>query len=382
MVIRAAKVYTMAGEPLQPGAVLIRDGKIVQAAASIDVPAGAQVVDLGQGVLMPGLVDSRAAVDVVAGSSEVTREVTPDFQVLTAMNWESRGFQEALSEGITCLHLTPGSESVLAGISSAVKTAGDRNERIVAPEAGIFMAVSSDPTARNRSRARPDSIYVRQPTNRMGVVWILRSTLQAARKSMRQSDELLAAGNGNGSSAPTTAQRSVIERALSGELRVLAVSRAHYDMTSALDVAREFDFPITIVGGHESYRLAEQLAQGKVPVILDPLTTGAMIGPDDTELFWNVPGKLHQAGVLFALSGGRLLEQAQFAVRFGLPVNVALESVTIAPAKILGLENRVGAVVPGRDADLVALSGEPLEVATSIRWVMVNGKIYNKDNEP
>jgi imidazolonepropionase-like amidohydrolase len=86
--------------------------------------------------------------------------------------------------------------------------------------------------------------------------------------------------------------------------------------------------------------------------------------------------------VLFALSGGRLLEQAQFAVRFGLPVNVALESVTIAPAKILGLENRVGAVVPGRDADLVALSGEPLEVATSIRWVMVNGKIYNKDNEP
>jgi imidazolonepropionase-like amidohydrolase len=125
----------------------------------------------------------------------------------------------------------------------------------------------------------------------------------------------------------------------------------------------------------------DELAAAKVPVILGPLTSSATrSGPENTEQIWNQPGLLHKAGVPFALSGGALLDQARFAVRYGLPADVALEAITRTPARLLGIENRVGTVEAGRDADLVALSGDPLELITSIRWVLVDGKIYEKDN--
>ncbi len=122
-----------------------------------------------------------------------------------------------------------------------------------------------------------------------------------------------------------------------------------------------------------------ELAAAKVPVILGALTTNpAGTGPEGSEVVWNLPGLLHEAGVPFALSGGKLLEQARFAVRYGLPAEVALEAITRSPARLLGLEGRAGTVEAGRDADLVALNGDPLELTTSIQWVLVDGKVYEK----
>src|SRR5205807_8078381 len=99
--LRAAKVYMVADRPLAPGAVLISDGKIVQVGAKLTPPAGAKVIDLGPGVLMPGLVDGYSSAGVAGHPAETTREITPDYRVLSAVDWRSRAFREMLAEGTT-----------------------------------------------------------------------------------------------------------------------------------------------------------------------------------------------------------------------------------------------------------------------------------------
>ena len=108
LLIRAAKVYTMTGAPLTPGAVLVSKGKIVQVGAKLDAPAGAKVIDLGAGVLMPGLIDAHSNAGITGSLAEMTREITPDYCVLAAVDWRARVFRELLDEGTTCLGLCPG----------------------------------------------------------------------------------------------------------------------------------------------------------------------------------------------------------------------------------------------------------------------------------
>src|SRR5437868_2709344 len=122
LLIRAAKVYTMTGAPLEPGAVLVRDGKIAEVAAKLEAPEGVKVVDLGAGVLLPGLIDAHSNVGIAGSPAEMTKEITPDYRVLTAVDWRSRSFREQLDDGTTCLGLCPGTDAVFAGLACAIKT--------------------------------------------------------------------------------------------------------------------------------------------------------------------------------------------------------------------------------------------------------------------
>jgi imidazolonepropionase-like amidohydrolase len=374
--IRAAKVYTMAGPPLSPGAVLITNGKIAKLGESLTPPTGTKVIDLGSGVLVPGLVDAYSHAAIAVSPSEITREVTPAYRVLTAVDWRSRSFREAVAEGTTCLGIAPGTDGVFAGLSCAVKSAGEAAaRRVIQRETGLVITMASDPGNGNSARNRPDSIYTRQPTNRMGVVWILRATFDKAGRERVPETALEKA------KLDTASNLAVVREALAGQRRVYAVSRTEHDMLALLRVAKEFKFTPTVIGGHEAYKIRAELASAKVPVILAPLTTNpSVVGPESSEVIWNQPGLLHKAGVTFALSGGNLLEQARFAVRNGLAPDVALQAITTTPARLLGLEDRVGTLAVGRDADVVALDGDPLELTTSIQWVLVDGTIYEKGN--
>src|SRR5581483_12300728 len=124
-----------------------------------------------------------------------------------------------------------------------------------------------------------------------------------------------------------------------------------------------------------AYKVKADLAAAKVAVLLGELPTGGRTGPEQTETILNQPGVLHEAGIPFALTGGHLLEQARFAVRYGLPADAALLAVTATPAKLLGVERRVGTIAAGRDADLVALTGAPFDSTTPVRWTMTDGVI-------
>jgi imidazolonepropionase-like amidohydrolase len=136
---------------------------------------------------------------------------------------------------------------------------------------------------------------------------------------------------------------------------------------------------LTLAGGQEAYKVKGELAAAKVPVLLGPLPTTAGAGPESSELVWNQPGALHEAGVPFALTGDHLLEQARFAARYGLQPDAALAAVTATPAKLLGVEQRVGTIAAGRDADLVVLTGDPFDFASTVRWTMTDGVIRSQE---
>ncbi len=357
LIIKADRLVTGTGEVLEPGQVAVEDGRIVAVGAEV-LLEGAEVHTVP--VLMPGLVDAYSH-DGLLQTSERTREFTPELRMNGMINWRDRAFVEHLSGGTTTLHIAPGTDNVFAGIACAAKTAGAVEDRILAKETGLFLSACEDPQSGNGARSRPDSIYIRQPTNRMGVVWILRSHFFLAAQEPGPDPGL-----------------QVVAAAMKGQYKPFAVSRTHHDMLAALEVSRKFGMTPVIVGGQESWRIIDDLRESQTSVVLGRLQPGADSGVERTRLCENTAGRLHAAGVPFCLSQGNLLDQARFAVRNGLPPEAAIAAITSEPARILGVQDRVGSVAEGLDADFVALSGDPLEFTTAIRWVMVDGVVQYK----
>ena len=364
---KASKVYTMDGEPLSPGQVLVVDGKIKAVGDSVDLGGlSPEVVDLGdESVLMPGLVDaySQSALET-SGRNEVSDEVTPDFLVAPAIDWDQAALRRQREQGTTTMCVCPGTQNVFSGIAAIIKTM-DHEGSILNDDGPLLASMCSDPAGGNQARARPDSIFVRQPTNRMGVVWILRSTFDKAQRGDQASSKKL----------------SPVRQALEGERPLMMVCRLSHDLTSVATLADEFGFSPILVGGQETYKVRETIAERNYPVILQRTPVDRERGAEGSELLWNQPGVLADAGITFALSVDDLLEQARFAHRHGLAAEQALSAVTSTPAALLGLEKTVGSIQVGADADLIVLNGEPLELTTSIRQVIVNGESCHQDKE-
>ncbi len=362
---KASKVYTMDGEPLSPGMVLVVDGKIKSVTESVDL-GGAEVetIDLGENsVLMPGLVDAYSQTPLSsAGSDEITSEVTLDFQAIHSIDWDKNALRRQLHSGTTTVNASPGTQNVMGGTAAIVKTM-DHGESVLVEDGAMVAAMCNDPAARNFSRSRPDTIYVRQPTNRMGVVWILRNTFNKAKRSTDENEY------------------TKLKESVAAKRPMMIVSRMSYDIVTVGTLADEFGFKPILVGGEEAYKVKEELIERKYPLVLKYDNPGTTRGAEGSELCWNNPGILAEAGLTFAIAGDNLLEKARFARRFGLDADVAMASITSTPAEILGVSDRVGKIAVGYDADLIALSGDPLELTTSIRWVMVNGKTTETKKE-
>ena len=365
ILVKAKHVITGTGTDFSPGQILITGGKITFVGESVELALPAETIEVD--TVMPGIVNAMTDYGLTGGGAEVSREITPDFDTLASLDWKSRDFKEALDGGETTVQILPNTESVFAGLATIVKTAGETESRILSESSGMVLSISSDPTSGNRSRTRPDSIYVRQPTNRMGVVWIIRSALQRA-----------ASGELDMSAEATELLNFVTQ----GEIPVLSVSRADFDIRSALTLGQDHGFSPTIYGGHEVYRILDEFAQSNAPLVFTGLenasTTVALRGREGTELRWNVPGKLAAANVQFCLAGESLLDQARFAVRFGLERQAALSAISLQPAKILGLDSRIGSLESEKDADIVAFSGDPLKPSSAILWTMIDGRIQTK----
>ncbi|MCA9127259.1 MAG: amidohydrolase family protein [Planctomycetales bacterium] len=364
--IKAQTIYTVDGTILSPGQVLIQDGRIAFVGSSIELSLPAEEVEVD--TLIPGIVNAFSHAGLTGVGAEISREVTPEFDTASTIDWQSRDFLEYLDQGVTTIQVLPETENVFAGFACILKSAGDIDQRLVNPQQGVVLSVSSDPTSRNRSRSRPDSIYVRQPTNRMGVVWIIRNTIHQTRLNL-----------GNTDLSPQAL--AVLNGIVDGSRPVISVSRADFDIRSALELGETNGFLPTIYGGDEVYRMIDEFKNSKARLVYTALTTNSagrsLRGPEGTELRWNVPGKLHTAEIQFCLAGENLLDQAQFAVRFGLPKDVALEAITLSPATILNIDKQLGSITAGKEADLVALSGDPLQPTSRVLWTMIGGKIYD-----
>lgn len=368
LLLTRAHLLPVSGAEIPSGSILVGGGKIRAIGEQLDAPPGATVVDLGGRRVIPGLIDAASTLGIAGSSSEDGREVAPEVRVVDSLDPESPALSRARQSGVTAAFIEPGNRGVIGGIASVIKTAGpSRSALILRREAALKGALGPAPAQGNFApRGAAASFFARRPTTRMGVAWEFRKAFFDAR----------AAGD-----APKDPAAMILQKALDGVFPVRISASRQTDLETALEISRELGLAISLEEAQESVRLASTLKSRGIPVLLRPALDAAPDGPVEAgEPRPHAFLQLSRAGVKTALlpldpeAPENLLASVAFAVRFGARPDEALRSVTLVPAEILGVADRVGSLEVGKDADLVVLSGDPAEITTRVEKVMIGGR--------
>jgi imidazolonepropionase-like amidohydrolase len=383
-------VYPVSGPRIENGTVLIRDGRIVAVGANVAVPADAQRVDATGKIVTPGLVNGATQLGVVEiGSVAGTRDasargtegIAASFRVTDAFNPRSTLLPPARQDGITTAVVAPGAGLVAgqAGVVDLASRSGrdDVTEMIRRNSAAMVVQLEAGGGGEGAPGGRGGS------TSRGETLGRLRELLSDARAYRRTR-----AAYERGDSRQLSAGRADLEAlqpVLDGTLPMLVIANRAADIEASLRLAREFGARLIIGEGAEAWRVADQLAAARVPVLTGAMnnipTTFSTLGQRQENA-----ALLDRAGVSVAIIGNagggdeeafnarNVRFEAGNAVAYGLPWDKALRAVTLGPAEIFGVADRVGALAPGRDANVVVWSGDPFEFATRAERVFVRGR--------
>jgi imidazolonepropionase-like amidohydrolase len=379
--IVAEKVYTSAGRVLEKGAVVVNGTKIGAVTATFE--EGPSSTTLKGYAITPGLIDASARIGVSMAAVEQSREVAPELDVATAVDLFSEQWRQQVESGVTTVLVNPPDYDVIGGLGVVLKTAGPETleGRTVAREAVLRGAIGTQPSERNHPAfGRPTDFYSRRPTTRMGVEWEWRKAFWDTAQS---ADDPSKAFPG----------MERLADVLAGKLTLSIQAWTTQDIRTAVFLKEEMEREklgsprLFIDAAAEAWKEPQLLVRSKVPVVLPPFPAGGRTG-DGAFMAWNVAQLLHEQGVVVALSAhgrsdlaGRLPMQAGYAMRGGLPFEAALAAVTIHPARLLGVEKRVGSIEVGKDADLVLWNGEPFEPSSRPIAVIVDG-VLQVDERP
>jgi imidazolonepropionase-like amidohydrolase len=293
--------------------------------------------------------------------------------VAQAIDFFSYRWGRELKSGVTTALVSPYDNAVIGGKSVAVKTGGapTLEARLVKDGAALRGAIGSQPSAGNRAPrgGSPNSFYYRRPTTRMGVEWVFRKAYWDAIQADRRGEEL----------GPRDA---TLMQSVRGELPVIVGAWATQDIRTAIFIKEEFQIPHMIVdAAAEAWREPELLKRAGMGVVLPPHVPGGRTA-EGAFFAWDCAAKVHALGLPLALSahgaadpGARLDRQAGFAMRGGLPFEAALAAVTINPARMVGIDDRVGSLAAGKDADLVLWNGTPFEATSAVIGVILDGEL-------
>jgi imidazolonepropionase-like amidohydrolase len=379
--IVGGRVVPVEGDPIEGGTVVLAEGRIaVVGGPETAVPDGAEVVDAAGKWVLPGFIDAHTHVGVHeeaegwAGqdTNEMTDPVTSHVRAIDAINPMDLGFRDAIGGGVLAVNVTPGSGNAIGGQTVAVRCWGRTVEDMVLRQpAGLKSALGENP-----KRVYGDQ--KKTPSTRLGTAAVIREALTSARNYMAKQAK------------DDAAERDLKMEALAMVLRREIPWRQHAhradDLATALRIAEEFGYDLVIDHGTEAHLVADLLAARGVPVVIGPLFTSRSKVELRNRSLRN-PGRLAAAGVTIALITDHpvvpvhfLVHQATLAVKEGLDPVVALEAITINPARILGIDAQVGSLVVGKDADLCVWSGDPLDVMQRVEQAFVRGRsVYRYD---
>jgi imidazolonepropionase-like amidohydrolase len=390
--IVGGRVVPVTGEPIDGGTVLLSGGKVAALGAGVPVPAGARVIDAAGGWVLPGFVEAHGHVGVHeegegwAGqdTNEMTEPVTAQVRALDAINPADLGFRDAISGGVLAVNINPGSGNAIGGQTAAVRCWGRTvDEMLLRAPSGMKSALGENPK-------RVHGEQQRMPSTRLGTAAVIRGALVAAANYQQR----LAAEQAKPAAERRPVDRDLGLEALGRVLRREIPWRQHChradDIATALRIAAEFGYDLVIDHGTEAHLLADIIAARDIPVVLGPLITSRSKVEVRNRSLAN-PARLARAGVTFALTTDHpvvpinfLVHQATLSVREGLDPATALRALTIHPARIAGIADRLGSIEPGKDADLVIWSGDPLDLGSRVQRALIGGtEIYTAvDGEP
>lgn len=380
-----AEIHTVAQkEPIQ-GGILVADGKIADI-GDITIPDDADVIDAAGARVYPGFIDSHTHLGVSEEGlgwegrdyNEMTEPVTTHLRALDAINPEEDGFREAVEAGITTVMSTPGSANILGGSTVVLKTGGGLlHQRVLRENAGIKAALGENPK-------RIYSSQKKMPSTRMANAALLREALVAAGNYM---DKIERAGGDSEKLPPRDLKLEALIPVLKKEIPIRMHAHRADDIATALRIAREFDIDLTLEHASEAHLIADKVAATGFPATVGPsLGNPGKVETQNKTL--ETVKVLSEAGMTVALTTDHpvlsiyeLLHAAAAVVReTGMDDYDVLRCITINAAKILGVEDRVGSIEKGKDADLVIVDGHPFDYLSQVLYTIIDGQVvYPKE---
>jgi imidazolonepropionase-like amidohydrolase len=387
VVIKNATVLTITKGKIEGGSVLIHNGKIAAVGKTVDAPANAKVVDATGKFLMPGIIDSHAHMALSNDVNEATNVVVPHMMMQDAFDYTDKAVYQALAGGVTSALLLHGSANMIGGQALVIKTKfGLGRDEMIFPNAprSIKFASGENPKRVYGSRNQ-------MPSTRMGNFAVQRAALQEAKEYMRDWDAYDAkvkAGDKDAKAPKRDLKLEALADVLRGKLMVQIHCYRADEFLTEMAMAKEFGYKVRAFHhGLEVYKVADKVAAEGVGLATFADWWGYKIEAWDA-IPWNAVMSMRK-GVKVAIKSDsndyirRLNQEAGKTMRYGgATEEEALKMITINPAWIVGIDDRVGSIEVGKDADLVIWDKHPLSTYARAEKVFIDGTLFFDSSLP
>ncbi len=372
LLIQNGLLFTMEKKEPIYADLLIDEGKILKIAKKIDPTEQMRIIDSSGLRVYPGFIDAHSHIGISEEkktsqgdeSNEGTNPITPCIRAIDAINPFDSAFHNALASGITGVMVGPGSSNPIGGQFAFIKTYGRRiDDMIVLAPSAIKIAFGENPM----TNYGPNGNI---PSSRMGIASLIREEMTLA-------SQYFNGGSGGGVTFSMECYRDLFE----GKIPLKAHVHRTDDIFTAIRIAKEFGLKITLDHCTEGHLIAEAIAESGYPAIVGPSL--ASRSKDEVSCSdFKTPGILQKAGVLVALTTDHPVSRIQYlplcaglAVKEGMDEWGALRAITIDAARICRVDHRLGSLKEGKDADITIYDGNPLEIASSVKYTIVGGEI-------
>jgi imidazolonepropionase-like amidohydrolase len=367
LLLKNAFVYPITSKPFKYGDVLIEEGKIKKVGRNITTDLHVKIIDCGDLYLFPGFIDVHTHLGLYdegtgwAGNdaNETSEALTPHIRAIDGAYPLDPAFTDAVKSGITTVHIMPGSANVIGGTTSVIKTTGKNIKKMIVQDiAGLKIALGENPK-RIHSNGNSDSL------TRMGIMGMLREAFYQA----------IHADN------PEDLRITPLVMALKREIPVRIHAHRADDIITAIRLAEEFNLDLRIEHCTEGHLIANELSGMNLKVSVGPtLTRRSKVELKNKT--WKTYQELTNHGVEVSITTDHPYTPIQYlnicagiAVREGLSEQKALEGITILPARNLKIDQLVGSIEEGKDADLVLWSHHPFHYLAKPKWTMIGGEL-------
>ncbi len=387
ILIKNGKILTMAGRTLDPGSLLIKDGKIYKLDREIEAEQDqlSETIDATNCWVMPGLIESHCHIGITEEKkgfegddcNEMKKPLTPQIRGLDAINPMDSAFHNAISSGITSMMIGPGSSNVVGGQFVFIKADGRSiDDMVVLQPAAMKTAFGENPKGNYNELGMI-------PTTRMTMAAMLREELFDAKAYQRRKEN----AELNGDEFEADFQKECWLPVLRKDIPLKAHVHRADDILTAIRIAKEFDLDMTLDHCTEGHLIAKEIMASGFPAIVGP-TIASRNKIEVQNMDFKTAGILHRNGVKVSICTDHPVSRIQylpicagFAAKEGLGIEEGLKAITINAAEICRVSHRVGSLEVGKDADIAIFDGNPMEVFTKSLFTIINGEVIYRAEE-
>jgi len=396
--IQAGTILPISDAPIENGTILIKNGKIAALGQNIAVGADARIIDASGKFVMPGLIDAQSRLFVIDGELNESRSIAPELNILDGLDPFVKEAPEVAAQGVTAIYIAPGSRSLIGGRGAVLKLNGSKDvgKMLLKDEVAVKAAIGVSSNNQSSSLGRlanyssireallETKIYMHNKEKHAREQAEYNKKRAEYDKKKKANPTVKADKPKRPARFRPNPTREVLAKVLSKEIPLQIEAHRVTDILNALRLADEFGFTLILEKCTEGYLVAEEIVRRKATVILGPVSTSFVDMPRLEYRNHDIRNAaiLSKKGIKLALGvSGRdgasskfITLAAAMAVANGMDRNLALRAVTLTPAEILGVADRIGSLKVGKDADIVILNGHPLDTLSRVEMVLIEGK--------